>query len=297
MFIGGVEARVSAMSPRFLSLLVPAGLDGGRTPVRVEGVPGETAYVEVGAPCATGLHLVDSPVFDVEGNLYVTFSGSRGQTSPVSVFVVRPDGAREPFVTDVPNATSMAFDDEGRLHVSSRFDGSVYRIESDGGAVQVATGLGVACGIAFGPDNTLYVGDRSGSILRVTDGEIEPFAALPPSIAAYHLAFGPDGWLYVSVPTLNTRDAIYRVSRAGKAEVFYEGFGRPQGLAFDAHGRLHVVDALAGGGGLFRFGAGSARPDMLVEGASLIGVAFDPRGGVALASTETVYRLDVRGAA
>jgi sugar lactone lactonase YvrE len=297
VFIGGVEARVSAMSPRCLSLVVPPGLDGGHTPVRISGVPGETAYVEVGAPVATGLHLVDSPVFDAEGNLYVTFSGSRGQASPVSVFVVRPDGGREPFVTEVPNATSMAFDDEGRLHVSSRFDGCVYRIEPDGSAAQAATGLGVACGIAFGPDNTLYVGDRSGSILRVTGGEVEPFAALPPSVAAYHLAFGPDGWLYVSVPTLNTRDAVYRVSRAGKVEVFYDGFGRPQGLAFDAHGRLHVVDALAGGGGLFRFGAGSTQPDMMVEGASLIGVAFDPHGGVALASTDTVYRLDVRGAA
>jgi sugar lactone lactonase YvrE len=111
--------------------------------------------------------MVDSPVFDAEGNLYVTFSGSRGQESPVSIFVVRPDGSREPFVTEVPNATSLAFDDEGRLHVSSRFDGSVYRIEPDGSAVQVATDLGVACGIAFGPDGALYVGDRSGTVVRV----------------------------------------------------------------------------------------------------------------------------------
>jgi len=50
--------------------------------VRVDDVPGETAYIDVATPLATGLHLVDSPVFDRDGNLYVTFSGSRGQQAP-----------------------------------------------------------------------------------------------------------------------------------------------------------------------------------------------------------------------
>ena len=45
------------------------------------------------------LHQVDSPAFDRHGNLYVTFSGSRGQQAPVAIFIVRPDGTREPFVT------------------------------------------------------------------------------------------------------------------------------------------------------------------------------------------------------
>jgi glucose/arabinose dehydrogenase len=295
---GGVEARIAAASPRAITVVVPPGLDGGRMPVRIEGVAGETAYVDIGAPVATGLHMVDSPIFDAEGNLYVTFSGSRGQESPVSIFVVRPDGSREAFVTEVPNATSLALDDEGRLHVSSRFDGSVYRIEPDGSAVQVATDLGVACGIAFGPDGALYVGDRTGTVVRVLKGDVEPFARLPPSVAAYHLAFGPDGWLYVSVPTLNTRDGVFRISRAGKVETFYEGFGRPQGLAFDAHGHLYVVDAVAGAGGVYRLRTtGAAAAEQLVDGGALVGLAFDPRGGVVLASTDTVYRLNVRSAA
>lgn len=295
VFIGGVEARVASSSPRSITAIVPGGLDGGRVPVRIEAAAGETAYLDVGAPVATGLHLVDSPIFDAEGNLYVTFSGSRGQESPVSIFIVRPDGSRELFVTEVPNATSLALDDEGRLHVSSRFDGSVYRIEPDGSAVQVATDLGVACGIAFGPDGALYVGDRSGTVLRVLNGDAEPFARLPASVAAYHLAFGPDGWLYVSVPTLNTRDAVFRISRAGKVEVFYERFGRPQGLAFDTHGHLFVVDALAGGGGVYRLRTtGDPMPEQIVDCSNLIGVAFDPRGGVALASNDTVYKLNVR---
>ena len=292
--IGGMPARLLRASSHALTVVVPPGLEGGRTPIRVDGTPGETAYVELGAPLATGLHQVDNPAFDSEGNLYVTFSGARGQESPVSVFVVRPDGSREPFVSGVPNPTSMAFGADGQLYVSSRFDGSVHRIGRDGSATTFATDLGVACGIAFGPDGALYVGDRSGSVLRVSDGNVTLFATLPPSVAAFHLAFGPDGGLYVTAPTLASRDPVYRIAPSGTIEVFYHGFGRPQGLAFDAQGRLYVVDALAGASGVYRFSLGQpGPPEPVVVGGALIGLAFDPRGGLVLASSDTAYRLDV----
>ncbi len=157
------RATVAHASRQSLTVIVPPGLDGGHTPVRVDSAPGETAYVEIGAPIATGVHLVDNPAFDLEGNLYLTFSGSRGQETPVSIYVVRRDGSREPFVVGLPNPTSMALDPRGRLHVSSRFDGSVHLVASDGSVSTVATDLGVACGIAFNRDGDLFVGDRSGS--------------------------------------------------------------------------------------------------------------------------------------
>jgi len=90
--VGTIPARVAFASPHAVTVIVPSGLDGGHTPIRLESAPGETAYVEVGAPIATGLHLVDNPVFDPDGNLYVTFSGSRGQQATVAVYRVRPDG-------------------------------------------------------------------------------------------------------------------------------------------------------------------------------------------------------------
>ena len=113
--IGGSAARLVRASSQALAAVVPGGLDGGRTPVRVDGLTGETAFVEVGAPLATGLHQVDNPAFDAEGNLYVTFSGARGQEAPVSVFIVRPDGSREPFVSGLPNPTSLALGRDGQL--------------------------------------------------------------------------------------------------------------------------------------------------------------------------------------
>ncbi len=292
VFIGGVLARLANASSTELTAVVPGGLDGGHTAVRVEEIAGETAYVDIGAPLATGLHQVDRPVIDSEGNLYVTFSGSRGQQGPVAIFVVRPDGSREPFVSDVANPTSLAFGPDGALHVSSRFDGSVHRIDRDGRVSAVATDLGVACGIAFAADGTLFVGDRSGSILRVRDGRASVFASIPASVAAFHLAFGPDGWLYVTAPTLSARDCVYRVSPEGLVDVFHDGFGRPQGLAFDSQGDLYVVDALAGSSGVYRLAMDRpAEAEQVVSGGSLIGLAFDPRGGFVLATSDTVFRF------
>jgi sugar lactone lactonase YvrE len=293
--VGAQRARLASASASSLTVLVPDGLEGGSTAIRVDELPGETAFVEVGAPLVAGVHHVDSPAYDRHGNLYVTFSGSRGQQAPVAIFVVRPDGTREPFVTDLANPTSLAFDRDGRLYVSSRFDGSVYRVERDGKATLYASDLGVVCGLAFGPDGSLYVGDRSGSILRIdADVKARAIATLPPSVAAFHLAFGPDGHLYVSAPTLGTADPIYRVSVDGEVTTFCTGFGRPQGLAFDAAGHLYVVDALAGSSGLYRVRLDAPdAPELMLAGGSLIGLAFDPHGGIALASSEVVYKLSV----
>jgi hypothetical protein len=97
----------------------------------------------------------------------VTYSGTRGQQVPVSIFKVRPNGTRETFSSGIVNATSMAIDAQGRLYVSSRFEGTVYRVATDGTFEVFATDLGVACGLAFSKDGTLFVGDRVGTIFRV----------------------------------------------------------------------------------------------------------------------------------
>jgi len=291
--VGEAEARVVFASTRRLGVLVPPLPAGGPMPVTLEPMAGEPVFVDVGGKFATGLHQVDNPVFDREGNLYVTYSGSRGQKTLVSVFRVRPNGNREAFVSGIVNATSMALDPAGVLHVSSRFEGSVYRVSADGSTAVVATDLGVACGLAFDREGTLFVGDRSGTIFRVAPGgRVSSFASLPSSVAAFHLAMGPDDCLYVTGPTLASYDPVYRIDRDGTSTVVAAGFGRPQGLAFDSQGALHVVEALAGASGLYRIRGDGAR-ELVLSGPGLVGVAFDPARGVVVASNETVYRLDV----
>ncbi len=292
VMIGDVQVRVSFASSSRLIVIVPPQLEGGRMAVRVAEFPGETAFVSLGRIWATGLHQVDSPVFDTHGNLYVTYSGSRGQESPVSTFRVTAQGTREPFASGIVNATSMAIGPDGNLYVSSRFEGVVYRVSSTGSHEVVASDLGVACGIAFDSSGWMYVGDRSGTIFRVRDGQVARFATLPPSVAAFHLAMSPEDQLYVTGPTLSPYDHIYTVDRDGNTGQLPAVFGRPQGLAFDPEGTLHVVEALAGSSGLYRMRAGAA-PELVVAGAALVGVALGPSGELIVSSNETAYRCDL----
>jgi len=290
--VGGRPARVVYASSSRIDVLIPGGLSrSGPTAVEIAGTPPTTAVVNIAAPFATGLHQVDNPVFDRDGNLYVTYSGARGQEVPVSIYRVRPNGARETFSSGIVNPTSMAIAPDGDLYVSSRFEGVVYRLASDGSAQVFATDLGVACGLAFAPDGTLYVGDRSGTIFRVDrQGNAKSLASLPSSVAAFHLALGPDQAIYVSGPTFSTYDAIYRVGLDGAIASISESFGRPQGLAFDDAGVLCVIEALAGSSGLFRLPNGGG-PELTLSGPSLVGVAFDPHGGLVVCSNENAYRL------
>jgi sugar lactone lactonase YvrE len=271
---------------------VPADLEGGSLAVRVNGASGETARLQVAAPWATGLHQVDNPVFNAAGDLFVTYSGSRGQEAPVSIFRVTRAGSREPFASGIVNATSLAFGPDGRLYVSSRFEGTVYRVEADGTHQQAASDLGVACGLAFDAEGAMYVGDRSGTVFKVEQGRATPFAALPASVAAFHLAMSPWGELFVCAPTLGSYDYVYRIDRGGDVRTVPTPLGRPQGLAFSPDGVLHVVDALAGASGVFRFADLDAAPEQIVSGHALVGLAFGPAGELVVTSNETAYLFE-----
>lgn len=287
--IGGAAAAILFAAPDRIALEVPAGLEGGATEIKAPWLLGATPFVQVGTQVATGIHQVDNPAIDAEGRVYVTYSGTRGQQSPVSVFRIVPGGPREPFVTGIVNATSLAFGPDGHLYLSSRFDGTVYRVFEDGRHEVVASDLGLACGLAFAPDGTMFVGDRSGTIFHIDPkGRTETLTTLPASVAAFHLAMGPDDALYVTGPTLASYDRIYRVDLAGHSEALDITFGRPQGLAFDRHGVLHVVEALAGVSGIYRLPQ-SGPKTMTVSGARLVGLAFGEDDTLVVASADTVW--------
>jgi sugar lactone lactonase YvrE len=289
--IGGVPARIVFASPSAVGVLVPENLEAPHAQIDIEGTKG-VAHVEVALVVATDLHQVDNPVFDREGNLYVAYSGTRGQRVPVSVFRVRRNGTREPFVSGIVNATSLAFGPDDRLYISSRFEGRVYRVDADGRATAIGSDLGVACGLAFAADGSLFVGDRSGTILHLdpATGAARPHAVLPPSIAAFHLALGPDGALYATGPTLAPYDHVYRIDAGGAVEAIRSDFGRPQGLAFDRAGVLHVVEAAAGWSGVYRL-ADDRAIEQIVAGTNLVGLAFDPGGGMVVSSNHTAWRF------
>ncbi len=290
--VGGTPARVVTAASMRVTFIVPATVPGGRLPVEADGLD-QPVTLHVASAVATGIHQVDSPAVAASGDVFLTNSGARGQRVPVSLYRVPPSGGREDYLSDLVNATSLAFGGDGALHVSSRYDGVVYRVGADRSVEIVASDLGVACGIAFADDGTLFVGDRSGTVFRVGPARhVTPFATLPPSMAAFHLAAGPDSALFVAAPTFGTYDHVYRIDRYGAVSVLSSEFGRPQGMAVDEHGDLLVVDAVAGRAGLYRVRQGQPR-ELLLAAPALVGVALDPRGGLVVSSNDTAYRLDV----
>lgn len=246
---------------------------------------------EVGRRIAANLHPVANPAIDTEGNIYVTYSGPRGQKTPVSVYKITPDGAVTPFVTDVMNATGLAFNINGDLYVSSRYEGNVYRVDPTGHIETYIEGMGIATGLAFDRDGNLYVGDRSGSIFKIgRNKEIFVYATLEPSMAAYHLAFGFDDYLYVTGPTTSSFDSIYRVSPSGDVDRFFTGLGRPQGIAFDIQGSLYCVASYRGRRGIFKF-RDPQKPELAVAGMSLVGIAFDYQENLMVCDATSLYRV------
>jgi hypothetical protein len=295
--MGDVEAPVVVSADDFVVARVPNGAASGSVVVSTNGHSSNAQQIKVAAMIAENLHPVTNPAIDLEGNIFVTFSGSRGQKVPVSIFKIETNYNVKPFLTDLMNATSIAFDRAGQMYVSSRFNGTVYRVAPNGTMSSYAEGMGVATGIVFDREENLYVGDRSGTVFKIArDRQIFVFATLEPSVSAYHLALGPKGDLFVAGPTNCGFDSVYRIDPHGAVTTFYRGLGRPQGLAFDREGNLYVAASLSGQRGIIKI-TPDGTASLAVAGSGLVGLAFAPGKSAILASNNAVHHLawDIAG--
>jgi hypothetical protein len=288
---GEIEGAVLISSDDFLVARVPEGAASGPVVVGANGQVSNAHSIKVAVPVADNLHPVTNPALDREGNLYVTFSGSRGQKVPVSIFKIDTNYNVKPFLSDMMNATSIAFDREGQMYVSSRNDEAVYKVAPNGTMSTYAEGMGIATGIAFDAVENLYVGDRSGTIFKIArDRQIFVFATLEPSVSAYHIAFGPRGDMFVTGPSTSSFDSVYRVDPQGTVSVFYRGLGRPQGLALDVEGNVYVAASLAGKRGIVKI-TPQGKANLEVSGQGLIGLAFAPGKSAILATNGAVHHI------
>jgi len=284
---GEHEGTIVVSSDGFLVTRVPEGATSGPVVVATDGHVSNSQTLKIAVPIAENLHPVTSPALDHEGNIYVTFSGSRGQKVPVAIFKIDTNYGVKPFVSEMMNATAIAFDREGQMYVSSRYDGAVYKVAPSGTMTTYAEGMGIATGIAFDREQSLYVGDRNGTIFKIArDQQMFVFATLELSVSAYHLAFGPKGDLFVTGPN----DRVYRVDPSGTVSTFFKGLGRPQGMAFDADGNLYVAASLGGTRGIVKI-TPEAKASLEVSGQGLVGLAFAPGRSVILATTSAVHHL------
>jgi sugar lactone lactonase YvrE len=291
--IGDTPAQLAFTSPSRVTLRIPEGAISGDIVLSLGEHRSNPLPLNVAVPLADNLHPIANPAVDTEGNLYATFSGSRGQEVPVSIFRIDRDFTVRPFVRGLANASALAFGPDGYLYCSSRAEGTVYRISTDGAMAQWAEGMGIATGLAFDDDGNLYVGDRSGTIFKLdTHGSVFVFATLEPSVSAYHLAFLDNGTLLVTGPTTSSNEAIHAIAPDGEVTTWYRGLGRPQGMAVDTAGNVYVAASLRGERGIVRI-TPDKRVSLAVSGSGLVGLAFTEDGAAALATTSALYHVDM----
>ena len=299
--VSGVPALVTLARPTRASIRIPEGTLPGDLIVTRAGLSSAPRPISIAVAMAENLHPVANPAVDAHGNVYTTLSGSRGQQTPVSIFRIAPapEGViheLRPFVREIMNPTGLAFGPDGHLYVSSRAEGTIYRIAQNGDAKIYAEGLGIATGIAFDKAGDLYVGDRSGTIFKIRSAhrdhpqETFVFATLEPSISAYHLAFASDGTLYVTGPTTASSQSIHAIDRDGNQRIFFHGLGRAQGLAFNVDDNLYVAASLRGDRGIVRI-TPSGEASLAVAGSDLVGLCFLPEGRAALATHDAIYEV------
>jgi sugar lactone lactonase YvrE len=288
---GDIEGSVVVSSDQFLVARVPPGAASGPIVISANGHASNPQNIQVAALIAENLHPVTNPGIDPDGNIFVTFSGSRGQKIPVSIYKIDTNYDTKPFLAEMMNPTAIAFDRDGQMYVSSRYDGAVYRVATNGTMSTYAEGMGIATGIAFDRVGNLYVGDRSGTIFKIArDRQIFVFATLEPSVSAYHLAFGPGGDLFVTGPTTSSFDSVYKIDQHGAVSTFYRGLGRPQGLAFDKEGNLYVAASLSGKRGIVKI-TPAAQASLELAGPGLVGLAFSRGRSAVLATTSAVHHI------
>jgi hypothetical protein len=100
---GEVEGSLSLASETRLIARVPEGASGGTVRVTFAGHESQPFPVSVGLQIADNLNPVANPAVDQSGNIYVTFSGPRGQRVPVSLYKITSNYDIKPFVTSLVN--------------------------------------------------------------------------------------------------------------------------------------------------------------------------------------------------
>ena len=222
----------------FLVARVPEGASSGPVVVPTNGHVSNAHTIKVAVPIAENLHPGDQPRARCEGNIYVTFSGSRGQKVPVAIFKIDTNYNVKPFVAEMMNATAIAFDREDRCTFPRATTAPCIAWRRTAPCPRMPRGWASPPASPLIANQNLYVGDRSGTIFKIgRDRQIFVFATLEPSVSAYHLAFGPQGDLFVTGPTTSSFDCVYKIDPQGTVHDVLPRTGTPAGPGFRCDGQ------------------------------------------------------------
>ena len=204
------------------------------------------------------------------------------------------------------HAEGVAVGRDGTIYAGGEA-GQVYRIRPDGGKVEeFANTRGFCLGLALDPEENLFICDlKRRAVVRVSQaGKSEVFADAAGErkfVLPNFPVFDRSGRLYVSDSGgfKQRNGVIYRIDRAGRAEIFSPGpFHFTNGLALDAEEKyLYVVES-----NLDRVVKIEIRPDgtpgaisVAADGMHSVpdGLAFDAAGNlyVTCYASDCLYRV------
>lgn len=165
VLFGGTAGRILLLSSSRILAQIPEEVTSGPIVIQNKNKQSDEYDFQLGVRLSNEVNPVDNPVFDSKGNLYVAFSGKRGENAPISVYRFASDGDIKPYLSNIPNASSMVFDREGNLFISSRFEGTVYRATPSADVTVYARDLGTPTGLAFDREGFFVCGrsHRSGA--------------------------------------------------------------------------------------------------------------------------------------
>jgi hypothetical protein len=260
-----------------LTVLVPDAASGGES-ITITTPHGTTSVAfTIGTLLSENLHPVANPAVDAGSNIYVTFSGGRGQSVPTSLFRIDDESTLHAIAAEIMNPTGLALDAIGGISTSPRAT-TAPSIASTPMAIFPPTPRAWA----WLPDSPLTRSAISTwATAAAPSSRLRPTArslSLPPSkpsVSAYHLAFSPNGNLYVTGPTTSSNDCVYEIDPHGVVSPWFSNLGRPQGIAFDLQGNLYVAASWRGHRGIIRI-TPERQASFIIAGTNLVGLAFDP---------------------
>jgi len=184
----------------------------------------------------------------------------------------------------------------GDLYVAASGANAVTKFTPSGSGSGAVTGLTNPNSLAFDAKGTLYVGQFNGTIVKIVNGAITPFASGFTNPSNLILAFDKYGYLFVAD---FEGDAITKIAPDGTKTLFASGLDGPAGLAFDPFGNLFVAvhGSGAGTGVIYKY-ASTGRTTFASAGLqNPQGLAFDAGGNLYLADTgsSTIYKYIPNG--
>lgn len=286
-------AWIEGISETTLLTTVPPNSIAGDVYLDVDGQQSNRYHFIIPESFVDGLHIVDNPVVDNEGNIFTTYSGSRGENTEISVYKITPNGEKIAYLSNLANATSLLIGQDNSLYITSRLDGKIYKSYGAGSYEIFSQGLGIAFGLAQNSKGEIFVGDRNGSIFQISqDGQASFYASVPASYMAFHLAFDSEDNLYITNPIHMGENYIYKLNKETKQlEVFFSGFSLFHGFAFDSKNNLYIAETKRNESRLIKVKSGKIESTIL-SGTDFIGVAIDNNQNLIVATSTSLYKID-----